>query len=54
MFMFVFNTSLIRSLFYHGQKMELVPCPSKTYGQFYEGDSYLILHVRIYCKISAK
>ncbi|KAG7330957.1 hypothetical protein KOW79_004926 [Hemibagrus wyckioides] len=28
------------------EKMELVPCPPKTYGQFYEGDSYLILHTQ--------
>uniref|UniRef100_A0A8C2DUV6 Villin 1 n=1 Tax=Cyprinus carpio TaxID=7962 RepID=A0A8C2DUV6_CYPCA len=24
--------------------MELVPCPPKTYGQFFEGDSYVILY----------
>ncbi|XP_062861507.1 villin-1 isoform X2 [Trichomycterus rosablanca] len=28
------------------EKMEMVPCPPKTYGQFFEGDSYLILHTR--------
>lgn len=50
-FIFVtFNTPLIRSLFYFGQKMELVLCPPKTHGQFYEGDSYLILSVCIYFK----
>uniref|UniRef100_A0A4W4FRB9 Villin-1 n=1 Tax=Electrophorus electricus TaxID=8005 RepID=A0A4W4FRB9_ELEEL len=26
------------------ENMELVPCPPKTYGHFYEGDSYLILY----------
>ncbi|XP_051566056.1 villin-1-like [Myxocyprinus asiaticus] len=26
------------------ENMALVPCPSKTYGQFYEGDSYIILY----------
>ncbi|TRY99862.1 hypothetical protein DNTS_016959 [Danionella cerebrum] len=26
------------------ENMELVPCPSKTHGQFFEGDSYLILY----------
>uniref|UniRef100_A0AAY4C338 Villin-1 n=1 Tax=Denticeps clupeoides TaxID=299321 RepID=A0AAY4C338_9TELE len=27
------------------RNMELVPCPPKTYGHFFEGDSYLILYV---------
>uniref|UniRef100_A0AAY4C3L8 Villin-1 n=1 Tax=Denticeps clupeoides TaxID=299321 RepID=A0AAY4C3L8_9TELE len=26
------------------ENMELVPCPPKTYGHFFEGDSYLILY----------
>ncbi|XP_056321845.1 villin-1 [Danio aesculapii] len=26
------------------ENMELVPCPSKSYGQFFEGDSYVILY----------
>ncbi|XP_016407034.1 villin-1-like [Sinocyclocheilus rhinocerous] len=26
------------------ENMELVPCPSNTYGQFFEGDSYIILY----------
>uniref|UniRef100_A0A671P0J1 Villin-1 n=1 Tax=Sinocyclocheilus anshuiensis TaxID=1608454 RepID=A0A671P0J1_9TELE len=26
------------------RNMELVPCPPKTYGQFFEGDSYVILY----------
>uniref|UniRef100_A0A672NQX9 Villin-1 n=1 Tax=Sinocyclocheilus grahami TaxID=75366 RepID=A0A672NQX9_SINGR len=26
------------------ENMELVPCPPKTYGQFFEGDSYVILY----------
>uniref|UniRef100_A0A672K9M8 Villin-1-like n=1 Tax=Sinocyclocheilus grahami TaxID=75366 RepID=A0A672K9M8_SINGR len=26
------------------ENMELVPCPSNTYGQFFEGDSYVILY----------
>lgn len=30
--------------------MELVPCPSKTFGQFFEGDSYVILYVSISTK----
>uniref|UniRef100_A0A8B9R4P6 Villin-1 n=1 Tax=Astyanax mexicanus TaxID=7994 RepID=A0A8B9R4P6_ASTMX len=28
------------------QNMELVPCPSKTYGQFFEGDSYVTLYTQ--------
>ncbi|XP_072541708.1 villin-1 [Salminus brasiliensis] len=28
------------------ENMELVPCPSKTHGQFYEGDSYVILYTQ--------
>ncbi|XP_030641839.1 villin-1 [Chanos chanos] len=28
------------------ENMELKPVPSKTYGHFYEGDSYIILHTR--------
>ncbi|KAI4878703.1 hypothetical protein NFI96_013479 [Prochilodus magdalenae] len=28
------------------ENMELVPCPSKTHGQFYEGDSYIILYTK--------
>lgn len=31
--------------------MKLVPCPPKTFGHFYEGDSYLILYVSIATKI---
>ncbi|TSK92916.1 Villin-1 [Bagarius yarrelli] len=34
------------SLVHFKQKMELVPCPPKTYGHFYEGDSYLVLHTQ--------
>jgi len=30
--------------------MELVPCPSNTFGQFFEGDSYVILYVSISAK----
>ncbi|XP_036425180.1 villin-1 [Colossoma macropomum] len=28
------------------ENMELVPCPPKTYGQFYEGDSYVVLYTQ--------
>ncbi|KAG9271627.1 villin-1 [Astyanax mexicanus] len=28
------------------ENMELVPCPSKTYGQFFEGDSYVTLYTQ--------
>lgn len=27
------------------QKMQLVPVPAKTYGNFYEGDCYIVLYV---------
>uniref|UniRef100_A0AAR2LTT3 Villin-1 n=1 Tax=Pygocentrus nattereri TaxID=42514 RepID=A0AAR2LTT3_PYGNA len=37
---------LIRALFPHAQNMELVACPPKTYGQFYEGDSYIVLYTQ--------
>ncbi|KAJ8012902.1 hypothetical protein DPEC_G00047700 [Dallia pectoralis] len=28
------------------ENMEMVPFPSKAYGQFYEGDSYIILYTK--------
>uniref|UniRef100_A0A4W5P2M2 Villin-1 n=1 Tax=Hucho hucho TaxID=62062 RepID=A0A4W5P2M2_9TELE len=33
------------------EAMEMVPFPSKTYGHFYEGDSYVILYVSNRCNV---
>uniref|UniRef100_A0A673Z7C5 Villin-1 n=1 Tax=Salmo trutta TaxID=8032 RepID=A0A673Z7C5_SALTR len=35
------------------EAMEMVPFPSKAYGQFYEGDSYIVLYVSNQCNINS-